>query len=372
MLTTNAFKTNIVEIDRLNHYYQEGGQRKQVLFDVNLAIQSGETLLLTGESGSGKTTLLSLIGCLRSVQEGSLKIFNRELFGIQETQLFKLRRYVGYVFQHFNLLDFMTVGQNVQISLELQDNFSPSKAKTMSREILAKVGLQGKFNVYPRQLSGGQKQRVAIARALVHSPPLILADEPTAALDSRTGLEAIELIQSLAREQGSAVLIVTHDQRIFHVADRIIQLEDGRLKRGYSEEAALGLSELTERELNQLADNFHFKVRTYQPGEIILHEGDRAPEFYILIQGSVEVFQESNNARKVVLNRLERGDYFGEIAMLMGQRSQANVQVISNIPARILIINRKVFLDTVSDSGLTKAVLLQQMLQRLKISATLN
>ncbi|MEM9539607.1 MAG: ATP-binding cassette domain-containing protein [Cyanobacteria bacterium P01_E01_bin.42] len=370
MLTTNAFKTNIVEIDRLNHYYKEGGQRKQVLFDVNLAIQSGETLLLTGESGSGKTTLLSLIGCLRSVQEGSLKIFNRELFGIQEMQLFRLRRYVGYVFQHFNLLDFMTVGQNVQISLELQDDFSPHKSKKMSREILAKVGLEDKFNVYPRQLSGGQKQRVAIARALVHSPPLVLADEPTAALDSRTGLEAIELIQSLAREQGSAVLIVTHDQRIFHVADRIIQLEDGRLKRGYSEEAALGLSELTERELNQLADNF--KVRTYKPGEFVLHEGDRSPEFYILIQGSVEVFQESQNARKVVLNRLERGDYFGEIAMLMGQRSQANVRVISNIPARILIINRKVFLDTVSDSGLTKAVLLQQMLQRLKMSATLN
>ena len=201
---------------------------------------------------------------------------------------------------------------------------------------------------------------------------MVLADEPTAALDSRTGLEAIELIQGLAREQGSAVLIVTHDQRIFHVADRIIQLEDGRLKRGYSEEAALGLSELTERELNRLAENFNFKVRTYQPGEIILQEGDRAPEFYILIQGAVEVFQELRNARKVVLNRLERGDYFGEIAMLMGQRSQAAVRVVSNIPAKILIINRKVFLDTVSDSGLTKAVLLQQMLQRLKMSATLN
>ncbi|MEA5470008.1 ATP-binding cassette domain-containing protein [Spirulina sp. 06S082] len=372
MLETNIFKTNIVEIDRLNHYYREGGQRKQVLSDVNLAIQSGETLLLTGESGSGKTTLLSLIGCLRSLQEGSLKIFDRELFGIQETKLFKLRRHIGFIFQHFNLLDFMNIEQNVQISLELQADFSPGKARRMSREVLEKVGLGNKFHAYPRQLSGGQKQRVAIARALVHSPQLILADEPTAALDSKTGLEAIELIQNLAREQGSAVLIVTHDQRIFHVADRIIQLEDGRLKRGYSEEAALGLSELTERELHRLATNFNFKVRTYQPGEIIVREGDRSPEFYILIQGTVEVFQQLHNAHKVVLNRLERGDYFGEIAMLMGQRSPATVQVVSNTPVKILVINRKVFLDTVSDSGLTKAVLLQQMLKRLKISASLN
>ena len=205
---------NIVAIQNLNHYYREGKENTQVLFDVNLTIKAGETLFLTGESGSGKTTLISLIGCLRSVQKGSLKILGQELHGADEKQLMKLRRHLGYVFQHFNLLDFMTIQQNVQVSLELQENFEPHQAYRQSEAILKEVGLGHRINAYPRELSGGQKQRVAIARALVHRPKLVLADEPTAALDSKTGREVVELIQSLAKQQGSAVLIVTHNNRI--------------------------------------------------------------------------------------------------------------------------------------------------------------
>ncbi|HAJ59529.1 MAG TPA: ABC transporter, partial [Cyanobacteria bacterium UBA8543] len=203
--------------------------RKQVVFDVNLQINSGEIIILTGQSGSGKTTLLSLIGGLRSVKEGSLRILDQELHGADENQLVVVRRQIGYIFQAHNLLQFMTARQNVQMSVELHENISDKKARVKSEAILKAVGLGARVNYYPHDLSGGQKQRVAIARALVSHPKLILADEPTAALDSRTGREVVELMQRLAQQQGCAIMLVTHDNRILDIADRILHMEDGRL-----------------------------------------------------------------------------------------------------------------------------------------------
>lgn len=184
---------------------------------------------MTGHSGSGKTTLLSLIGGLRSVQEGSLQNIGIELNGANEAILVKVRRYIGYIFQAHNLLPFLTVRQNVQMSIELHENIEPQEIRAKSEAILQAVGLGERVNYYPDNLSGGQKQRVAIARALVSHPKLILADEPTAALDSKTGRDIVNLMQCLAKEQGCTILLVTHDNRILDIADRIIQMEDGRL-----------------------------------------------------------------------------------------------------------------------------------------------
>ncbi|MCI5208973.1 MAG: ATP-binding cassette domain-containing protein, partial [Candidatus Electrothrix sp. ATG2] len=221
--------TFIIEVSELKHTYHVGKVCTEVLHGVNLTIRGGENIFLTGLSGSGKTTLISLIGCLRSVQEGSLKVLGEELRGAKEVKLRKMRRRIGYVLQDFNLLDFMTIRQNVQQSLKLQNNYSKKKARRLSEEMLDRVGLGERINAYPAELSGGQKQRVAIARALVHRPRLVLADEPTAALDSVTGREIIELFQKLAREQNSAALIVTHNIRALKNADEIYQMEDGYL-----------------------------------------------------------------------------------------------------------------------------------------------
>lgn len=220
---------SVISIRNLNHYFGNGNLKKQVLFDINLDINPGEIVIMTGPSGSGKTTLLSLIGALRSVQEGSLNILNREMNRANEEQMVQTRRFIGYIFQAHNLLPFMTARQNVQMSIELHEDINPEAARIKSEAMLAEVGLEERINYYPESLSGGQKQRVAIARALVSHPKLVLADEPTAALDKKTGRDVVNLMQRLAKEQGCTILLVTHDNRILDIADRIVEMEDGHL-----------------------------------------------------------------------------------------------------------------------------------------------
>lgn len=219
----------LISIKNLNHYFGEDALRSQVLFNIHLQINAGEIVIMTGPSGSGKTTLLTLIGGLRSVQQGSLKVMGWELYGASNNQLVQVRRYIGYIFQAHNLLECLTVRQNVQMPLELHEKLPDSKTKLIVENILESVKLGNYANKYPQQLSGGQKQRVAIARALISHPKLILADEPTSALDGKTGRDIVELLQRLAQEQGCAILMVTHDNRVLDIADRQIQMEDGRL-----------------------------------------------------------------------------------------------------------------------------------------------
>ncbi|MCC5643262.1 DevA family ABC transporter ATP-binding protein [Nostoc sp. CHAB 5824] len=221
----------VIAIKNLNHYYGKGALRKQILFDINLEIYPGEIVIMTGPSGSGKTTLLSLIGGLRSVQEGSLKFLGEELVGVSQNKLVQMRRNIGYIFQAHNLLGFLTAKQNVQMAVELNDNISQTEAVAKSKAMLGSVGLEERVDYYPDNLSGGQKQRIAIARALVNRPPLVLADEPTAALDKQSGRDVVEIMQSLAKNQGTTILLVTHDNRILDIADRIVEMEDGLLTR---------------------------------------------------------------------------------------------------------------------------------------------
>jgi len=217
-----------ISITNLNHYYGQGSLQKQVLFDINLQIARGEIIIMTGPSGSGKTTLLTLIGSLRSVQAGSLSILGCELSKASKEQMTLARRNVGYIFQAHNLLNFLTVYQNVEMALEIHD-VTASEADTRIRHILTAVGLDHRLDYYPSDLSGGQKQRVAIARALVSQPKIILADEPTAALDKKSGRDVVEIMEQLAKEQGCTILLVTHDNRILDLADQIIYMEDGYL-----------------------------------------------------------------------------------------------------------------------------------------------
>jgi putative ABC transport system ATP-binding protein len=218
-----------IEIDRLNYHFGKDALKKQILFDINLIVEFGEIVIMTGPSGSGKTTLLSLIGGLRSAQGGSLRCLGNELNSASEQKLVQVRRQIGYIFQAHNLLPFMTAQQNVQMSVELHDGVSKREALAYSEGMLQSVGLAECASYYPEQLSGGQKQRVAIARALVSRPKLVLADEPTASLDGKTGRTVIDLMLNLVKEQQSTILLVTHDNRILDIADRIVYLADGHL-----------------------------------------------------------------------------------------------------------------------------------------------
>jgi putative ABC transport system ATP-binding protein len=225
---TGAMASAIV-IEGFNHHFGRGAVRRQVLFDVALEVAVGEIVLLTGPSGSGKTTLLTLIGGLRAAQGGRLRVLGRELVGASPLQLTLARREHGYIFQAHNLHRSLTATQNVRMALEMRGTLGDAEMDRRARRMLESVGLGDHLDVKPGQLSGGQKQRVAVARALVGEPPLLLADEPTAALDSHSGREVVLLMQRLAREQGCTILLVTHDSRILDIADRTLSLEDGRL-----------------------------------------------------------------------------------------------------------------------------------------------
>jgi putative ABC transport system ATP-binding protein len=219
----------VISAQNLDYYFGQGQLRKQVLFNINLEITTGEIVIMTGPSGSGKTTLLTLVGGLRSAQSGSLQVLGRELCGASATELTLARRQHGYIFQAHNLHHSLTALQNVKMGLELQPNLSVKEMNERSAEMLDLVGLGHRLNYYPDDLSGGQKQRVAIARALVSHPKIILADEPTAALDSKSGRDVVNLMQKLAKEQGCTILLVTHDNRILDIADRTVYMEDGKL-----------------------------------------------------------------------------------------------------------------------------------------------
>ncbi|MEO1401865.1 MAG: DevA family ABC transporter ATP-binding protein [Cyanobacteria bacterium J06635_1] len=220
----------VVRIESLNHCFGQGSLRKQVLFDIHLNIYPSEIVLMTGPSGSGKTTLLTLIGGLRSIQDGSVVVLGQELRNTSKHRLGQVRSHIGYIFQAHNLLKSLTARQNVGLVTELHEHMSDATAYDLTETILREVGLGDHMDYYPENLSGGQQQRVAIARALVSRPKLVLADEPTAALDSKSGRDVVDIMQHLAQEQGCTILLVTHDTRILDIADRIIHMEDGCLK----------------------------------------------------------------------------------------------------------------------------------------------
>ena len=238
----------IISITNVDHYYGRGALEKQVLFDVTAELFPGEIVLVTGPSGSGKTTLLTLAGALRSVQHGSVTVLGHELNGASNSLLIEVRERIGFIFQNQNLLASHTAIQNVELSLGVGPRPSKAEIKTRCTEALETVGLGKRMEYLPEHLSGGQKQRVAIARALVRKPHIILADEPTASLDRKSGREVVDLMKVLAKQQGCAILMVTHDNRILDIADRILTLEDGRIT-----SFAAGLAANTGHLLNAFA-----------------------------------------------------------------------------------------------------------------------
>jgi putative ABC transport system ATP-binding protein len=219
----------VIEARGIRYAYQGGDDGKQeVLHGVDATFHEGEVSLITGPSGSGKTTFISLIGALRRIQEGTLTVQGDALHGLPSNAMPHFRRRFGFVFQNHNLVPSINALQNVMLSYGVDNTLPVATMRERAHAMLTKVGLAHRIHHRPDQLSTGQKQRIAIARALVRNPKMILADEPTASLDSEAGREIAELLRDLA-DQGATVLIVTHDNRIFDIADRLITMIDGRI-----------------------------------------------------------------------------------------------------------------------------------------------
>lgn len=220
-----------IDVDRLNFSFGSGVLTQPVLKNATISIQQGEIVLITGPSGSGKTTFLTIIGGLRQAFHGSVIVLDQQLINSDEQAKIKIRKQIGYIFQQHNLLKSLTALQNVSMTLEMSNTMTEQQRLDRSAEMLVAVGLGDRLDYKPDQLSAGQRQRVSIARALVGQPKIVLADEPTASLDKQSGYEAVSLLKRLAKESQTTILLVTHDYRILDIADRVVELEDGVIKK---------------------------------------------------------------------------------------------------------------------------------------------
>ena len=327
-----------VRIEGLNHYYGEGEARNQVLFDNRIEIPAGQLVVMTGPSGAGKTTLLTLIGALRSVQEGRIEVLGRDLSQLGGGELVGIRRDIGFIFQMHNLFDALSAYENVKMAAQLGDT-PPAEMRRRGTGILERLGLGHRIDYKPRFLSGGERQRVAIGRALVNHPRLVLADEPTAALDKDSTVNVINLLKQTTIEHGSAVMMVTHDHRIIDCADRLVHMVDGRIMSDVVLHDALRICEflrpidlfktLTPRQLSDVAEEM--TKRHYAAGEIIIREGEPGEEFMLISEGEVEVIRAEHEVA-----RLGPGDFFGEVALISGEPRNATVVAVTEVDTYVL------------------------------------
>jgi len=219
-----------LRVEDLSYSYGTGSLARVVLKKVSFSVSEGEVIIITGPSGSGKTTLLTIIGAMRPFREGSVQFQGHDLAGMTESGLLDVRQRIGFVFQRHNLLKSLPVIENVESGLHLLPETDKEMNRMRAEAMLEAVGLGGRGADYPENLSGGQQQRVAVARALVRMPDMIIADEPTAALDAESGRKVMDVVRHVATQLGCTVLISTHDERIFDVADRRLHIEDGMLQ----------------------------------------------------------------------------------------------------------------------------------------------
>jgi putative ABC transport system ATP-binding protein len=331
----------------LNHSYGDGELAKQVLFDNQLELLPGEIVIMTGPSGSGKTTLLTLIGGLRSVQQGSLLVLGSEMRDLDEADLTRVRRKIGFIFQAHNLFESLTAFQNVRMALELE----PRTAEEMKRrciELLTQLGLGQRLDHKPAALSGGQRQRVAIARALASSPRLILADEPTAALDRQSGRDVIQLFQDVAERLKTTILIVTHDNRILDAAHRIVNMVDGRIISNVHVKESAEIvaflrrcplfNTLTPGQIGTMADEVAYE--RHPAGTTIVRKGDPGDKFYVIKSGTIKIVDREKLGAEQEPH-LKSGEFFGEVALMTVE--PRNATVIAETDAELYSLGKAEF-----------------------------
>ena len=348
----------------LQHHYGTGEASKQVLFDNSLRIGKGEIVIMTGPSGSGKTTLLTLIGTLRSVQAGSLRVLGDELNGMEVEQVNQVRKKIGFIFQAHNLFESLTAFQNVRMACELV-GMPPEEFRPKIESVMTRLGLGNRIHYKPKSLSGGQKQRVAIARGIIHTPRLILADEPTAALDAESGREVVTMFQELARDYGTTILIVTHDNRILDVAHRIINMVDGSIRSNVDvHRTALicqilkGFSlfrELPPKTLADVADKL--KLQCFSKGSEIIRQGEIGKEFFMIGQGQVDI--EIDGAK---VNTLGVGSFFGEVSLIRDQPRNATVRAKDDVTC--FVLDKQEFQEVIKASASFEEELRKALFER--------
>jgi putative ABC transport system ATP-binding protein len=341
----------VARADAVNFFYGEGEARFQVLFDIGLEVLPGQLVVMTGPSGSGKTTLLTLIGALRSLHEGRIEVLGQDLSRLDRGDLVRVRRDIGFIFQMHNLFEALSAYENVKMALQLAGGRSAGEMRDKGVAMLDRLGLGSRIHHKPRSLSGGQRQRVAIARALANRPRLVLADEPTAALDQDSTRNVVRLFKELTVEDGTAILMVTHDHRIIELADRLVHMVDGRIVSDVMLNDALRICEflkgveafknLTPTELTHVAERM--TRRHYLPDEVVIREGETGHELFLISEGEVKIERGGNEVA-----RLGAGDFFGELALLSGQ--PRNATVLASRPLETYVLGEADFHSAINAS----------------------
>ena len=328
---------NAVHVRDVNHFFGKDDARNQVLFNNSIDIPAGQLVVMTGPSGSGKTTLLTLIGALRSVQSGTIEILGHDLSRLHGNDLVAMRRNIGFIFQMHNLFDSLSALENIKMAMQL-GGCPPHEMRKRGSEMLERLGLGHRIEHKPKALSGGQRQRVAVARALVNKPKLILADEPTAALDKESSRIVVNLLKELTTQEGCAVIMVTHDNRILELADRIVNMVDGSIKSDVVLSDALMIcdflrtvelfNKLTPHEITNIAEKM--KRRHYARNEVIIREGDPGNEFFLIGHGQVDVTKSTGSTMHRHLATLTSGQVFGERALIVDEPRNATCSAASD------------------------------------------
>jgi putative ABC transport system ATP-binding protein len=364
MTPLNPDAAAAVRVSRVSYFFGAGDSRNQVLFDNSISIGSGELVILTGPSGSGKTTLLTLIGALRSVQEGAISLYGKDLGGLPGAGLVEVRRGIGFIFQMHNLFESLTAYENVKMGMQVA-GIPRDKMRACGVDMLQRLGLGHRTDYKPGALSGGQRQRVAIARALVHRPGLVLADEPTAALDKESGRNVVELLKELAHQNGSAILMVTHDNRVIESADRIINMVDGRIVSDVVLNETLQICEylrnssvfqhMSPHEISNVAGKV-FK-RQCDAGTVIVKQGDMGDEFFLIAKGNARVEIDGSTAAA-----LGAGEFFGEASLISG--APRNATVTATTPMLLYVLEKADFRSALDANESFKEQIFKVIFQR--------
>lgn len=342
----------VIDVQNVSHTYGEGEGKTRVLIDNNLTVRTGEVVIIRGKSGSGKTTLLTLIGTLRRVQPGGhLSVLGVPLESASTGDIINLRKKLGFIFQAHNLFSALTAVENVRMALELhEDSGSRAEQNERCKKMLETVQLGDRVNYRPSGLSGGQKQRVAVARGLVHNPRIILADEPTAALDGPTKKSVIDLFKHVAKSLGTAVLIVTHDEEVLRVADRTVYVDEGRIAADTRLEVATQIGTALAKcsvfknvqvaTLKQVATVM--QTEFVSKGTRIIKQGEAGDKFYFIREGGVAVKREGVDG---VVASLGPGDYFGEAALIEDKPRNAHVDALDDCV--LFTLNKEEFVKAI-------------------------
>jgi ABC-type lipoprotein export system ATPase subunit len=350
---------HLIELRNIVKTFNSAAGTFTALKGVDLQIGRGEFLAIIGKSGSGKSTLMNMITGIDRPTSGDVLIGDVAVHTLDESRMAVWRgRTIGVVFQFFQLLPTLSLVENVMLPMELCGMYAPRQRRTRAMELLDQMGMADHIHKLPSAISGGQQQRVAIARALANDPPIIMADEPTGNLDSRTAAAIFELFARLAG-QGKTIVMVTHDSDFARVVDRSVIVADGQIVNEY---VARALQTLNIDQLGWVAGRL--RTHHFAPGTSILEQGDPADRFYIITRGQVEIFIEHPGGTQIVVDRLDRAQYFGEMALLTDSHRTASARAAATGPVEVVTLDRESFLALHAESEAARADMANLVRQR--------